>query len=285
MLVLVTLGWGVSYYFMDLSLNEVGPLTLNALRFLGAFAVAVILTFKQLKNPSKATIKYSIMIGTALVFVYAGATFGVIYTTLSNAAFLCALTVVFVPFVEFIMYGKKPQKKMILIVAMSFCGIALLTMKDDFSINTTTIFGDLLCVFCTVAYAVDLSITSKALEREDVNAYQIGVFQLGVTGVLMSILALGFETPQLPRTAQVWFYVSFLAIFCTGLAFIVQTIAQKYTTASRVGVIFTLEPVFASIVAYLFAGEVLTTKSYLGGAILVITILLCELNVFKKKEI
>ena len=39
-LILVTLGWGVSYYLMDISLTEMGPFTLNAYRFLIAFGVA-----------------------------------------------------------------------------------------------------------------------------------------------------------------------------------------------------------------------------------------------------
>lgn len=51
--------------------------------------------------------------------------------------------------------------------------------------------------------------------------------------------------------------VLFLAIFCTGIAFIVQAVAQQYTSASHVGVIFSLEPVFAEIVVFFLAGEVL----------------------------
>ena len=42
MLLLVTFAWGISYYLMDLSLEELGPFTLNAHRFLIAFVVAVI---------------------------------------------------------------------------------------------------------------------------------------------------------------------------------------------------------------------------------------------------
>jgi drug/metabolite transporter (DMT)-like permease len=33
--------------------------------------------------------------------------------------------------------------------------------------------------------------------------------------------------------------VLFLSIFCTGLAFIIQAVAQQYTSANHVGVIFT----------------------------------------------
>ena len=58
MLVLVTLGWGVSYYMMDLCLAEMDPFTLNAFRFLGAFLVAGILAFPKLRTVNKVTLMY-----------------------------------------------------------------------------------------------------------------------------------------------------------------------------------------------------------------------------------
>lgn len=45
MLVIVTLGWGMSYYFIDICLKEMGTFTLNAFRFLGAFLAAGVLAF------------------------------------------------------------------------------------------------------------------------------------------------------------------------------------------------------------------------------------------------
>ena len=91
------------------------------------------------------------------------------------------------------------------------------------------------------------------------------------------------ETPRLPGSGPIWGAVAFLAVFCTGLAFIVQTLAQQYTSASHVGVIFTLEPVFAGIVAFLFAGEVLTPRAYVGaGASDIISF--CDGYRFKEME-
>lgn len=284
MLLIVTIGWGVSYYFMDVSLQDMGPFTLNMFRFLGAFAVAGILSFGRLKKPTRATVKYSLVVGVLLVAVYSGATFGVMFTSLSNSAFLCALTVVFVPFVEYIMYRKIPKKKMIFVVILCVIGIALLTIREGFSISGKNFIGDMLCVSCAFAYAIDLSITSKAVQRDDVDAYQVGVFQLGVTGVLMMALAFTFEKPHIPGSPKIIAVVIFLSIFCTGIAFIAQAIAQQYTSASHVGVIFTLEPVFAAFVAYFFAGEVLSGKAYIGAVILITALFICELDIEKLKK-
>lgn len=287
MLVLVTLCWGVSYILMDISLADMGPFTLNSYRFLGAFVVIALFSYKSVRKVNKTTLKYSLLVGTALFFVYMGATFGVMYTSLSNAGFLCALTVIFVPIFELVIFRKVPEKKIILAVTISIVGIMLLTLKDDFSFNLAHLKGDLFSTLCAFSYAADLLITDKALKNKEVNAYHLGVFQLGVTGVLMTIFAFIFETPVLPKTGKCAFAVIFLSLFCTGLAFIVQAIAQQYTTASHVGIIFTLEPVFAGIVAFFFAGEILSVKSYIGAFLMISALFITEIDfssLGKKKE-
>lgn len=278
MLIMVTLCWGVSYYLMDLSLEDLDPFTLNAHRFLGAFIIAVVFSWNKIKTVNKTTLKYSVLVGIALVFVYMGATFGVKYTTLSNSGFLCALTVIFTPMIAWIFLKQKPDRKLTLVVLMCLAGIALLTLKDDFSINRENLKGDLLCMMCGLAYAVDLLLTEKAVAREEVDAYQLGVFQLGVTGACNLILACITEAPHFPTSTTTWGSVLFLAIFCTGVAFIIQPIAQQYTTASHTGVIFALEPVFAGIVAAVVAHEYLSVKSYIGAILMVASIFVMEID-------
>lgn len=281
MLILVTMFWGISYYLSDVSLSDMGSFTLNANRFLIAFFAAVLFSFPRLKNVSKNTMKYSLIIGSALTIVYISANLGVQYTTLSNTSFLCGLAVVFTPILSSIIHKKAPDKKLALVIIMTTLGISLLTLRDNFSINYNNLLGDVASVICALVYAIDLNITEKAVSFEDVDPFQLGVFQLGVTGFLSLLLAFMFEKPHLPTQPSIWASVLFLSILCTGAAFIIQALAQQYTTASHVGVIFSLETVFAGIVAFVFAKEVLTAKSYLGAMLMISSIFIMEIN-FKK---
>ena len=284
MLILVTLCWGVSYYLMDISLGDMDPFTLNAHRFLGAFFIASAISWNKVKTVNRTTLKYSALVGIALVVVYIGATFGVKYTSLSNSGFLCAMTVVFTPMISRIVFKEKQDRKVIVSVLMCFVGIALLTLKDDFSINMGNLKGDLLCLMCAFAYAIDLLLTEKAVSHEEVDAYQLGVFQLGFTGVCNLIMAFVFEQPHFPTTPNVWGAVLFLAIFCTGVAFVVQPVAQQYTTAAHTGVIFALEPVFAAVVAVIFAHEFLSPKSYFGAFLMVASVIVMEIDFGSLKQ-
>ena len=44
------------------------------------------------------------------------------------------------------------------------------------------------------------------------------------------------------------------------------------------GIIFTLEPVFAGIVAFFLAGEVLTVKAYIGAALMIGALFITEID-------
>ena len=273
-LVLITMCWGVSYFLTDLCLEELEPFNLNAFRFLTAFLVSAAAVFPKMRNITAATLRYSFIIAVSLTVVYISFTFGLKNTTQSNAGFLCAMAVIFTPILAFVFKRTVPDRKLMAVLILCFVGIALMTLDKELHINR----GDLLCLLCSFAYAFDLLITEHAVKREDVNALQVGVLQLLFTGVFMLALSLIFEHPSLPSTGGGWGAAIFLAIFCTGVSFVVQSIAQQYTTSSHVGVIFCLEPVFAAIVAFFLAGEVLLPRAYLGAVLMLAGLVLMEIR-------
>lgn len=280
MLMLVTLGWGVSYFMMDMCLEEIDPLTLNAFRFLGAFAVAWLLAAKKAIHVSRMTLKYAFLVSLSLVVVYIGATYGVKYTSQSNAGFLCSTAVIFTPILTFLFKRVVPEKKIIFVVILCTAGMALMTLDSHLRVA----WGDILCLMCGATYSVFLLINETGVRRDDVDAFQLGIYQMGFTGAWMFLLALIFEDMTLPQTGGCWASLLFLTVFCTGVAFIAQVIGQQYTTATHVGVIFTLEPVFAAIVAFLFAGERLLPRAYAGMAMMLVSILIMELGGESKEE-
>ena len=274
MLVLVTFFWGISYLLTDLALTEVGVFSLNAIRFLLAFAVGGLCFLPRLRHPSAATLKTAIATGAALFCVYTATTFGVKYTSLSNAGFLCALPVVFTPLLDFLFFRRRPSRKLALVLVMAVTGIALLTLSDDLR----PALGDVLCILCALSNAVYLIITERAVARPEVDAFQLGVYQQLVTGLGMLVLSIFLEGPDLPRTPAVWASVLVLSLFCTGAAFLIQSVALQYTTASHVGVIFCLEPVFNSIFAFFVAHEVLSPRAYAGASLLMLGILVMAVD-------
>jgi drug/metabolite transporter (DMT)-like permease len=188
--------------------------------------------------------------------------------------------VIFTPLLGAVFLRKKPEAKLAAAVVLALAGIGLLTLNADLRLAP----GDLLCILCALAYAVDLLLTERAVQRPSVDAFALGVYQLGFAGLFMLILAVIFETPRVPVLPQSQAALLFLTVFCTGAAFIVQAVAQQYTEASRVGVIFTLEPVFAGIAARVFAGEALSGRATFGAVLLLCGLFVIEID-FKKIKI
>lgn len=274
MLMLVTLGWGVSYFMMDLCLEEIDPLTLNTFRFLGAFAVAWLIAAKKAIHVSRMTLKYAFFASLSLIVVYIGATYGVKYTSQSNAGFLCSTAVIFTPIITFLVKRIVPEKKILFVVLLCTVGMAMMSLDTHLRVAS----GDILCLMCGMTYSVFLLINEAGVRHEEVDAFHLGIYQMGFTGIWMLLLALVFEDIRLPQTGACWASLIFLTVFCTGIAFIAQVISQQYTTATHVGVIFTLEPVFAAIVAFFFAGERLLPRAYIGMAMMLVSILIMEVG-------
>lgn len=274
LLVTVTAFWGVSYFLMDICLSDLPPLCLNAFRFLIAFGLLTVVFFPRMQNISRATLRYSLMVGLCLSCVYAFCTYGVMYTSISNAGFICALPVVTTPLLEFFLSRKRPDRRLLAALILCTVGLALLTLNEQLRLA----LGDVLCLGVAVFYAVDLVITERAVRHPEVNALQMGICQLGVVGIVMLALTLTLEQPHLPSTPLIWGSALFLAVFCTGIAFVVQTVQQQYTSASHVGLIFTLEPLFSAVVAYFLAGERLHPRGYIGAALMMVSLVLMELD-------
>ncbi|MFN4152342.1 MAG: DMT family transporter, partial [Candidatus Sericytochromatia bacterium] len=111
--------------------------------------------------------------------------------------------------------------------------------------------------------------------------------QFGFVALFSFIVSLLFENPMLPQTSSSFISILLLSVFCTAIAFIVQTIAQQYTTPTSTGLIFSLEPVSSAFFAYMIAGEVLTTRGYIGAIILLSGIFLSEIDIksfYRKKD-
>ncbi len=282
LLVLITAFWGMSYFLTDLCLSGMTPMSLNAFRFIIGFGVLAACFWKKMWPISRGTLIYGVLVGLSLVGVYVCYGYGILHTSLTNAGFICALPVVTTPIFEFMVTRKKPGKKLLIALAACTVGLAMMTLNENFK----PALGDILCLGVAVFYGVDLVITDRAVHREDVDPLQMGVIQLGVVGAVTLILTLTLEKPNLPPTPEIWGAALFLAIFCTGIAFVVQTVQQQYTTASHVGLIFTLEPVFSAIVAFALAGERLRPIGYAGAVLMMLSLVLMEadLSVLKRKK-
>ena len=104
LLVMTTFFWGASYYLTDICLDDLPPMTLNAFRFIVAFVVLGLIFWKHVVHVNRITLRYSLIVGLALAGTYVAYNYGITRTSLSNAAFICALQVIFAPLLGFLFF-------------------------------------------------------------------------------------------------------------------------------------------------------------------------------------
>ncbi|MFD1927908.1 DMT family transporter [Sporosarcina siberiensis] len=273
LLVIVTLCWGSSYLFMKMGLDSISEFNLIALRFGFAFILAGAIFYRRLLKMNLQTLKYSMLLGFILFVVFTAITFGLKTTTTSNMGFLISLTVIFVPLINTVVFKQRLERKLLVSILLAIVGISFLTLKFPFEIT----MGDLLCIFAAFSYAIHIIVAGFVTKKVD--TLSLGITQLGFAALFGLIFSFIFETPAFPNSTESWIAILVLSIFCSGVGFILQIVAQKYTTPVRTGLIFTLEPVFAAILGVIFLQEVISSTGYIGAVLLLLSIVLSSVQI------
>lgn len=277
MLIMITVIWGASYMLTKIGLQTLEPFNLTALRFIIAFIVSAVVFYKNILKADIETIKYAFILALILFAVFAAQTFGLKYTSASIAGFLISLAVVFIPIISSVFLKQKIEKNVLTGICLALIGTALLTLNSQLRVGS----GDLLCLLSALLFAVHVIVTGIFTKKVD--SVSLSVLQLGFVGLLNIIFSLFTETTKLPSDRLTWFAILGLSILCTAVGYIVQATSQQYTNAVHTGLIFSLEPVFSAIYAYLILKEVLPTRGYIGAGILLLSVLVAELD-FESKD-
>ncbi|MCC3375497.1 DMT family transporter [Cohnella sp. REN36] len=270
LMLLVTLFWGSSYLFMKMGASDLGEFNLVALRFGFAFLIAAPFFAKRLRKTDFRTLRFAALLGLLLFGVISSVLFGLRSTTTSNAGFLVSLTVIFVPILSFFFLKKRISGRLLAGVVLAIAGIGLITLRIPMRLNP----GDALCAFGALCYAIHILVTGRAAQGSD--TVNLGIWQLSFAGLYGLVFSCLYETPALPGTGKGWFAVVMLSVFCSALGYMLQTIVQQYTSPTRLGLIFALEPVFAALFGMLFEHQRLSASGYAGGALVLLGVIVSE---------
>jgi drug/metabolite transporter (DMT)-like permease len=272
-LLFVTIGWGTSFLLSKNALTHLETYNFLTLRFFIAFVFSAAIFRKQLFKTNVKTIKYGIFTGIILFLAYALQTVGLQYTTASKSAFITGFSVVLVPLFSALLLKNNLNLRTCISVATAFTGLAFLTLNNSISsINP----GDLLTLVSAMIYSIYIILAGKfTLEVESIS---FAIIQMGAVCVLSFFTALSIEKLTVTADLKSWVSILILSIVCTSCAFIIQMIAQKYTSPTHTALILAGEPVFAGIFGYIFVHETLGIKGFIGAIMILGGMLISEVD-------
>lgn len=269
-LLIVAFLWGSGFIVTKNALDHMGPYYILFFRFIISAVLLGIFAYKNIKNAKLKDIKVGGLLGLLLFSGYAFQTVGLQYTEAGKQAFITSTNVVMVPFVVWAIAKVKPHKLDVLSAILCFIGIGVLSLDKDLSMG----FGDILTLFCAIIFAFHISITGYY--AKDCDPMVITVTQYGVASIFTLIFALIFEGTKIYIKSNMIVPILYMAVFLTMIAFLVQTVAQKYTSSSRVAIIISLEAVFGSILAIIFLKEAVTLKFFIGCIAILFSVITSE---------
>jgi drug/metabolite transporter (DMT)-like permease len=264
--------WGGTFAVVKLGMEDFSPIALVAIRFVVATFVLLALFHRRIFPLPFTAIQKGSLLGLFLFLGFVAQNIGLTITTASKSAFVTGMMVLFVPMLQFVIERRAPKLGNILGVAVVSLGLWFLTSPAGSAFN----IGDALTLVCAVLFAiyiVYLDVVSK-----EMTTHQLLFIQLSSMGIYSILAVLFFETPRLVFRTQSVLVLLYLTLLATLVTTWVQTRFQKDTTPTRAVVIFSVEPVIASGVAYLLLGESLGVLGILGGALIIAGVLISELS-------
>jgi drug/metabolite transporter (DMT)-like permease len=281
-LLLTTLIWGSTFVMVKDAVTAYPVFSFLTLRFLCAIAVmAPVAWLSRARrgvmqgNPSRDApyLRYGapLLVGLALFAGFAFQTLGLQLTTPAKTGFITGLSVVLVPLASAVVFHQAPGRNAWLGVGLAALGLALLSLEQGLKVNP----GDLLVFGCAVAFAAQILLIGQFAPRCDPLTLTLG--QFAVVAALSGVAAFAFESPP-PLTGSVLFAAVFTGVLATSLAFGIQTVAQRFTSATHTALIFAAEPVFAALFSFLLIGEVLGLRQVAGCGLILAGMLVAEMK-------
>jgi drug/metabolite transporter (DMT)-like permease len=268
-LIAVTAVWGVTFVQVKDAVELYPLFAFLALRFAIASAVLAVPAAGRLRSLGRSGWVAGSALGLLLALGYALQTAGLERTTVSSAGFITGLYVVFTPLLALLLFRTRVGRSVWIGVVLAVAGLAMLS-----GVGAGDPLGDLLVLLGSAAYSVQIVLMERYAPRHDAVAFTQAEMLAAFAGFALVAVALG--QVEVPHGWTVWGALLVTGIFASALGFLVQTWAQRRTSATRTALAFAMEPVWAGIFGFWLAGDRLGAIGWGGCAVIMAGIVVAE---------
>lgn len=273
LLVLVTALWGSTFAMVkQLGQNDLPASVLVAWRFLiASVAMLPLLLIKSKQtypeSSARSLWRDGFILGAWLAAGYSTQTIALQTIGANRAAFITALSVILVPVWLAFVQGRRLSLNIWLALPLAIGGLGLLSWEGGH-----LGVGDLWALACALTYVGFIVSLEKMASRHPALPFTFTQL-ITVTGFgwIWALLSepnnLWPESHHLPA-------LLFLGVLATALTTVMQTVGQRWVNAAQASVIYSLEPVTATMFSYLLINERIYEKGLLGGLMMVTALIL-----------
>jgi drug/metabolite transporter (DMT)-like permease len=246
---------------------------------LGSIGLGLLLWLRHEKF-DRASLRDGVVLGMLLVVIFWLQTDGLRFTTTSKSGLITSLYVPFTPLLALFLRER--------IKVLHGVGAVLATLGLFFLVHVPGSMvggwnrGDFETLLCALLCAVHLTLTSRYAQRS--NSWVLALMQLVVTGGISIVITALLPAPhgfqnvvQVLQKPDVLVAMTFMVLFSTMFSFWGMSTMQAYLLPTEAAVIFSLEPVVATLVGVFWVGERFLSSQIAGAGLIVLAMLATEL--------
>jgi drug/metabolite transporter (DMT)-like permease len=268
-LIAVTAVWGVTFVQVKDAVELYPLFAFLAVRFAIATLTLAVPGTRRVRTLGRRGVAAGALLGLLLAGGYVLQTAGLQRTTVSSTGFVTGMYVVLTPLIALLLFRSRINFAAWAGVALATAGLAMLS-----GIHGGSVAGDLLVLAGAAVYSLQIVLMERFAPRYDALAFTLVEMLAACAG--LSVVALALRDLGVPRGWTVWGALLVTGIFASALAFLVQTWAQRRTSATRTALAFAMEPVFTAVFGITLAGDRLDALGWGGCVAIMAGILLAE---------
>lgn len=275
----VTAVWGTTFPLLKSLLVSLSGVEISALRFV----IATLCVAPFLRRVPRHTWLDGLLLGALALVSYVAQAYGLEFISSNRSAFLTSLNVLMVPLIGAVL-GARLSPRVLLCAVLACVGIGLMSWEGGANLK-----GDLATLVCALAYAFYTISLSGRAARHDLR--QLAATQIAFMALLACAWLIGATLIEakpsnlLARAAPHWATLAYLGVFATAVMLFLQALGQRRVSADKAALVFAMEPVFAALAAWLWVGEMLSSRAALGGALVLTAVILSELQPGRLKSL
>ena len=274
LLTMVFIARGTSFLFSKILMNDMSPMSILAVRFILAFVVLTIIFHKKIRECSRDSLKGGILLGILYTICMIFEMYGLRLIDSGVSALIENMAIVLVPVYAAVLTKTFPKRKTMVCAVLAVAGVGFLSLTQNSSANGG--LGIALMICAALTYAACIMSTEKVTQKGD--PVTIGMIQLGVMGVLCLLISVVSGKFGLPQNTNQWAMLLLLVLVCSCFGFTFQPVGQKYLPAETAAVFTVINPLTASVMGVVIAGEGMSILKLIGYVLILIALVLYNIK-------
>lgn len=292
MLCITAAVWGAGFVFgnslLDNGFKKI-PLSLNAIRFLFG-ALILIAIFARKIRLTKQLFLCGALGGAMLCVGFSLQLVGLSDTSPATCGFFTAAYGIFVPFLAWIFYKKRPSWMMFVGVGIALCGLVILNFNTlDSLANRDMLLGNMMTLSGSLFFAIQIVFGDYCLHKKHLDFTGFTVVQIASCAIFMVLAAL-FEVGKYSTVSinwgECWWRLCIVAILGTAFAYFAQTFAQRHLVPTETSIILACECPVGAIISVAIGEDVLSWQICVGGLLVIASVVIIEVlpNVLDRRK-